>query len=109
QLGYTSSSVWWWRWPRKAINLVNMDGLEWKRSKYSRKVQSFLKRAEAWAAQHGDGLIADSIAIQQYLLEKYNKPSTYIPYGATLYEHPDISILARYGLEPEGYQLLIAR
>jgi hypothetical protein len=109
QLGYTSSSVWWWRWPRKAINLVNMDGLEWKRSKFSGKVQAFLKRAEAWAANHGDGLIADSIGIQQYLLEKYGKSSSYIPYGAGIYDHPDLSILSRYDLKEEGYHLLIAR
>lgn len=109
QLGYTSSSVWWWRWPPKAVNMVNMDGLEWMRSKYSRKVQAFLKRAEAWAARHADGLISDSPGIQQYLLDKYGKPSTYIPYGAALYEHPDKAILEQYALQPEGYHLLIAR
>jgi glycosyltransferase involved in cell wall biosynthesis len=109
QLGYTSSSVWWWRWPRKAINLVNMDGLEWKRSKYSGKVQTFLKKAEAWAANHGDGLIADSVGIQQYLVEKYGLTSTYIAYGANLYEQPQPAILSDYELEKEGYHLLIAR
>ncbi len=109
QLGYTSSSVWWWRWPRKAVNLVNMDGLEWKRSKYSGKVQAFLKRAERWAALHADGLISDSPGIRQYLLDKYGRDSTYIPYGADLYDKPDESILKRWNLEPEGYHLLIAR
>ncbi len=109
QLGYTSSSVWWWRWPRKAVNLVNMDGLEWKRSKFSGKVQAFLRRAERWAAIHADGLIADSSAIRQYLLDKYEKEATYIPYGAHLYEHPDVSVLQRWHLKPESYHLLIAR
>lgn len=109
QLGYTSSSVWWWRWPRKAINLVNMDGLEWMRSKYSKKVQAFLRRAEAWAAKHGDGLIADSPGIQQYLLDKYGEASTYIPYGAALYERPDEAVLQHYNLKREGFHLLIAR
>ena len=59
QLGYTSNSVWYWRWPSYCPNVVNMDGLEWKRSKYSKKVQWFLKHAERWAAKHGDVLIAD--------------------------------------------------
>ena len=31
QLGYTSSSIWHGIWPRDAVNVVNMDGLEWKR------------------------------------------------------------------------------
>src|SRR5689334_4059993 len=41
-LGYTSSSVWQIFFPRKSIIVSNMDGLEWKRSKYSRPVQRFL-------------------------------------------------------------------
>jgi hypothetical protein len=109
QLGYTSSSVWWWRWPRRAINIVNMDGLEWKRSKYSAKVRAFLKKAEAWAARHGDILISDSPGIRQHLLETYQKASTYIPYGASVYEQPDINVLKKYGLQPDSYHLLIAR
>src|SRR5438045_1972055 len=32
QLGYTSNSIWYMRWPKNTINLVNMDGLEWKRT-----------------------------------------------------------------------------
>jgi hypothetical protein len=109
QLGYTSSSVWWRRWPKNAVNMVNMDGLEWKRSKYSRKVQAFLKHAEAWAARHGDVLIADSIAIQQYLKEQYGKDASFIPYGARVQEQPDRDVLASFGVSPEGYHLLIAR
>lgn len=29
-LGYTSDSIWHRRWPKNAINIVNMDGMEWK-------------------------------------------------------------------------------
>src|SRR5690606_25316653 len=47
QLGYTSSSIWGWLMPRrKSIVTTNMDGLEWKRTKYSKKVQKFLLFAE---------------------------------------------------------------
>ena len=35
QLGYTSSSVWSFLYPKKPVLITNMDGLEWKRSKYS--------------------------------------------------------------------------
>lgn len=109
QLGYTSNSVWWWRWPKNQLNVVNMDGLEWKRSKYSAKVQRFLKWAERWAARHGDWLVADSPGIQQHLRETYGKDSTFIPYGAIPFETPDESVLSGYELEPFGYHLLIAR
>lgn len=109
QLGYTSSSLWWWRWPKNAVNLVNMDGLEWKRSKYSRKVQAFLRRAESWAARHGDGLIADSRAIQDYLKATYGRESSFIPYGAAIYEEDGLDVLPNYGVAVEGYHLLVAR
>ena len=109
QLGYTSSSVWVKRWPNRAINIVNMDGLEWKRSKYGKLTQKFLKWAEGLAAKNADKLIADSIGIQQYLLSEYNKPSVYIPYGAENITNEDRSALLKYGLKSGAYYLLIAR
>ena len=84
-LGYTSDSVWHRMWPEKTINIVNMDGLEWKRSKYNFLTKKFLKWAELFAAKHADFLIADSPAIQEYLLKKYHKTSAYIPYGAEIF------------------------
>jgi len=109
QLGYTSSTIWWWLMPRKAKIVTNMDGLEWKRSKYSKKVQTFLKYAEKLGANHSDHLIADSLGIQTYLKKKYNKESTYIAYGADNFNNPDESILQKYQIEKEKYSLLIAR
>ncbi|WEK37587.1 MAG: DUF1972 domain-containing protein [Candidatus Pseudobacter hemicellulosilyticus] len=108
-LGYTSDSIWHWQWPRKAINIVNMDGLEWKRSKYNAFTQSFLKKAEKWAVRHGDLLIADSTGIQQYLQTTYQQSSIFIPYGAELPVRYDPAILDQYQLQPETYYLVIAR
>lgn len=108
-LGYTSNSVWYRWWPKAAVNIVNMDGLEWKRSKYSRLTQRFLLRAERWAAENADVLIADSVGIRDYLLEKYKKQSTYIPYGASIPEQENASLLSRWSLEAYKYFLLIAR
>ncbi|UTW63413.1 DUF1972 domain-containing protein [bacterium SCSIO 12741] len=109
QLGYTSSTVWYWRFPKSAQIVTNMDGLEWKRSKYNWPVQQFLKVAEWLGAVTSDLLIADSIGIQDYLKKKYNKPSEYIPYGAHLFNTPDEEVLSRFDLKPFGYDLLIAR
>ncbi|MBS1773273.1 MAG: DUF1972 domain-containing protein [Bacteroidetes bacterium] len=109
QLGYTSNSVWYWRWPKYCKNVVNMDGLEWKRTKYSSKVQWFLRHAEKWAAMHGDVLVADSIGIQQYLKEKYNKESHFIAYGSDVFDKPDNKILERYNVSAESYDMLLAR
>ena len=70
QLGYTSNSIWHRIWPKRTLNVVNMDGLEWKRSKYGPVTRKFLARAEQWAAKHADVLIADSIGIRDYIRDK---------------------------------------
>lgn len=109
QLGYTSNSIWYKFWPKNCKNVVNMDGLEWKRSKYSTKVQKFLKRAERWAALNADVLIADSLGIEQYLKEEYNRPSHFIAYGADIFEDPYEPLLEKYDVRHFDYNILIAR
>jgi glycosyltransferase involved in cell wall biosynthesis len=109
QLGYTSSSIWGWLMPKKVVVTTNMDGLEWKRTKYSEKVKKFLQYAESLGVKYSDHLISDSIGIQDYLKEKYKAESTYIAYGATLFETPDFSKLQDYNLIPNQYDMLIAR
>ncbi|MBS1599292.1 MAG: DUF1972 domain-containing protein [Bacteroidetes bacterium] len=109
QLGYTSSSLWTFLFPKKATLVTNMDGLEWKRSKYKKTVQQYLKLAEKWAAIHSDQLIADSKGIQSYLLEKYNRSSDFIPYGAILFTNGEEKALQQHQLTKYNYNLLIAR
>ena len=109
QLGYTSNSVWHWWWPKKTVNIVNMDGLEWKRNQYSKLTRSFIKKAEAWAAKHADHLVADSPGMQQYLLETYNKHSTFIPYAAKIFTRPNSLLLDKFHLNPHQYYLAVAR
>ncbi|HEY2720476.1 MAG TPA: DUF1972 domain-containing protein, partial [Chitinophagaceae bacterium] len=97
-LGYTSDSVWHWRWPKKAINVVNMDGMEWKRSKYSKLIRRFLRWAESLAAKNANIMIADSPCIQKYILKTYKKNPVHIPYGAEIFSRPNPSILRKYSL-----------
>jgi glycosyltransferase involved in cell wall biosynthesis len=109
QLGYTSSSVWSFLYPKYSVLVTNMDGLEWKRSKYTKRVQQFLKRAERWAVVSSQHLIADSKGIQKYLSEKYNRSSSYIAYGANMFRNPSADILRQFDLLPFSYNLVIAR
>lgn len=111
QLGYTSSTVWSWLYPRKPLLVTNMDGLEWKRSKYSRRVQWFLRRAEKWGVRYSDYLIADSKGIRDYIRLKYGAPAVFVAYGAEVYRPQSSSeaLLEKYGLVAHEYDLLIAR
>lgn len=108
QLGYTSSSIWGPLMPSAKI-FTNMDGLEWKRSKFSKPVQTFLKFAERMAIWYSDEWISDSIGIQEYLKKKYNKDSTYIAYGAWPFNTPDSSVLQKYQVQENHYFMLVAR
>lgn len=109
QLGYTSSSIFFDLHPKKSIVVTNMDGLEWKRTKYSAKVQKFLKWAESLAAKKSDYMISDSIGIQNYIKNKYKKDTTYIPYGSYVVENYEESVCLDYDVQPYQYDMLIAR
>ena len=107
-LGYTSSSVWGRLYPKNSIIITNMDGLEWKRSKYSAPAQRFLKYAEKWAVQFSHRHVADSIPIKEYLAGKYPIEADYISYGAALPERIDEAVLVNFGVRKREYYLLIA-
>tara|TARA_R110002096_G_scaffold434488_1_gene656203 strand:- start:4467 stop:5558 length:1092 start_codon:yes stop_codon:yes gene_type:complete len=109
QLGYTSSSIWGFLFPKKSIIVTNMDGLEWKRSKYNRLTKSFLKKAERWAIKSSDHLVSDSIGIQTYLEETLGAKSSFIAYGSNLFQNPDNNTLNDFSVQPFDYYLIIAR
>jgi glycosyltransferase involved in cell wall biosynthesis len=108
-MGYTSSSVWGKLYPAKSTIITNMDGLEWKRSKYSPSVQQFLKYAEKLAVKYSQFYISDSLVIKSYLGEKYNIDSKYIPYGADLFSEEEREQLDDKEALKEDYFLLMAR
>lgn len=109
QLGYTSSSVWSFLFPKKPVIITNMDGLEWKRTKYSKWVKKFLKYAEKIAVKTSDYLIADSPGIQSYLKHKYQADSFFIPYAAIPFMGTDAAYLNKFQVRPYEYDILIAR
>ena len=109
QLGYTSNSIWHFLLPKKSIIITNMDGLEWKRTKYSKPVQQFLKFAERLAANNSDFLVSDSLGIQNFLKAEYKKESTYIAYGAYPFSTPNEAILKEYNIKKENYNMIMAR
>lgn len=108
-MGYTSSSVWGRLYPQNSAIITNMDGLEWKRSKYSKPVQQFLKYAEKLAVKYSHFYISDSRVIKEYLEDKYHINSQYIPYGADVYSEYEREQLTNGEAQKEDYFLLMAR
>lgn len=61
--------------------VTNIDGLEWKRSKWGRLAKLVLKMSEATAVRFSHTVIADNRAIKTYIAERYGRDAVLIPYG----------------------------
>lgn len=99
--------------------LVNPDGHEWMRAKWSAPVRRYWKLSEAGMVKHADLLVCDSRTIEKYVREEYARFSpetTYIAYGADAApskladDDPAFAgWLEENGLEPNGYYLAVGR
>lgn len=91
------------------IVITNMDGIEWKRSKWNYFTRQLIKKLEKIAVRKSDYLVSDNPAIQEYYKEVFNAESFCIAYGADIVEHFDEELLASYNVTANNYFLLIAR
>ncbi len=109
QLGYTSCGLWQWLLPGNTHVVTNMDGLEWSRSKYGFFAKKFLHWSEKKVAHRSDWLVADALPIQEYLIQTYQKKTTFLSYATPAVQEPDLTLLKNWQVEAGGYCLVIAR
>ena len=91
------------------IFTTNMDGLEYKRTKFNKWVRKFVFWEERTTVKHSHYLIADNMGIHDYYKEKYGKESKFLAYGADIHDDYDVNLLQEFGLEAGNYYLLVAR
>ncbi|HHG74901.1 MAG TPA: DUF1972 domain-containing protein, partial [Persephonella sp.] len=110
-LGYVPSALFFDLKRKTKVKFVtNMDGLEWKRSKWSSILKKFIKYCEKRAVSLSDFLIADNPGIEDYYKKNYKtKNIKYIAYGAELFDSPKMEYLDEYNLKLYEYFMLIAR
>jgi len=91
-------------------NFINMDGIEWRRGKWTLLERVWLYANEKIGAWVGNNLIADHPEIKNHLT-RFVTPDkiTVIPYSADLIKYADIKQLDHFGLKPGKYAVLIAR
>lgn len=88
---------------------VHVDGLEWRRSKWSGVGQQYYRRAESLSVRWADALIADAAGIAQYYRDEFGAHCEQIAYGApVLCQLPDDK-LERLGLRRDEFHLVVAR
>lgn len=61
--------------------VTNIDGLEWRRAKWSKFARSFLKFSESFAVRFSHAIISDNQAITDYVKSEYGCNSFTIAYG----------------------------
>ena len=109
-LGYNTGFLSAYARLRGKLNLINMDGIEWKRAKYSKPLQIYLWINERLAAASGNVLIADHPQIAKH--HSKHAPAdkiAMIPYGSEQIETADEALLATYGVERDRFLTVIAR
>jgi glycosyltransferase involved in cell wall biosynthesis len=91
-------------------NVMNMDGIEWKRDKWSPTQRAWLWANEFLGAQLANHLIADHPEIKSHL-SRHTRPEkiTVIPYGEETLLSVSQAGPESLGLKPGCYLLVIAR
>ena len=95
---------------RRIPNLINMDGIEWSRAKWSGPARAWLwlnERAGCWL---GDHLVADHPQIKAHLESRVSgRKITTIAYGADAVDNAPTDPVLALGLEPGRFLTVIAR
>ena len=91
-------------------NIMNMDGIEWKREKWALPARIWFWLNEWIGSRVANHLVADHPEIGRHLSRHTaQKKITVIPYGADPVISAPLSLIHKYHLSSKGYYLLIAR
>ena len=88
---------------------INVDGLEWQRTKWSRLGRRYLYFASWCCTRIASRVIADSRALQDFYRSTWRADSHYASYGASIEQSRDADSVRSYGVEPDEYFLVVAR
>lgn len=109
-LGYNTAAFTWRLRLAGVPSVINMDGIEYSRAKWSLPAKAWLylnERLGCWLGQH---LVADHPVIASHLATRVRRRKiTTIPYGADVLAPAAPEPLAALGLQPEQFVTVIAR
>jgi glycosyltransferase involved in cell wall biosynthesis len=95
---------------RGARTIVNVDGADFARAKWSGFGRWWLHRSESWAARLADVVVADNGTIKQRYRELYGVDAELIPYGANpVTQNSGEEWLKKFQLTPNNYFLYVSR
>lgn len=92
------------------VNVINMDGIEWRRDKWGLIAKTWFwlnERIGCWVGNH---LVADHPQIKAHLATRVSDSKiTMIPYGGDEVLEADTAALQPYALAPGQFSVIIAR
>lgn len=91
--------------------IVHVDGMEWKRAKWNRLVELFLKVSESLACKYADNIVADNDEIRRYIAKEYGIGASMIAYGGdhVIREGLDYPWNKSLGYAPREYFFTVCR
>jgi hypothetical protein len=95
---------------RGTKTIVNVDGADFARAKWSGFGRWWLRRSEFWASRLADAVVADNGSIQRRYRELYDVEAELITYGANVVtQNPGEDWLKKFRLTPKNYFLYVLR
>lgn len=95
---------------KRRRHVINMDGVEWKRSQFGTLGKAWLYLNERVACRLGNRLVADHPKIAEHLQTRAPKSKiSTIAYGADKVDSADFSLLRFLDIQPDKYAVVIAR
>ncbi len=89
--------------------VMNVDGLDWTRAKWGPIARWYFFSAARSAVRFCTELVTDAEAMRVFYLQRFNKETTMIAYGAYVESSRNPELIAPFGVERDGYYLIASR
>ncbi len=89
--------------------LLNVDGEDWAREKWSGFAKWYQKQCEWIATKTAQVVVSDARGIQMRYQELYNAHTIFVPYGANIVRDEGMDALEKWGLLSDRYILYVGR
>lgn len=91
--------------------IVNIGGLDWTRSKWSRLTRKIIKISEKNLMKNAETIVADNIGIQKYIFDEYKRKSIFIAYGGDQAKKklPNQQLKNKYSFLSKPYAFCVTR
>ncbi len=92
---------------RKVV--MNVNGLDWTRAKWGPVARWYFLSAAHSAVKFCNELVTDAEAMRQFYLDRFDKETTMIAYGADVESSTNLELIRQFGVGRDEYYLIASR